>query len=278
MMNRHDFILTNMNKDTNKILEIGASINPAYPKALGWHTEIVDHESADMLRIKYKDTENYKNIEDVDYIATRNYSKAVNKKNNYDLVFASHVIEHTIDLIEFLNDCSFLVKEKGSVKLVIPNKLHTFDYFREATSLQTVIDNHLYINTSVHTLGTTLENWMCAVQTAHGSTFIPYDVNHEDMKFFFSKDSYDINEALYFKNSYDKNVYIDEHKWVFTPKSFELLIYELNLLQYIDLYVSEIYQNDQNSIEFFAILKRGKIELNRDYMLNLFFERKKEGV
>lgn len=55
---------------------------------------------------------NLDNIENVDYICNGEpYVKLVGKSNYYDWVIASHVIEHTPDLISFINDCNEILNE-----------------------------------------------------------------------------------------------------------------------------------------------------------------------
>ena len=79
-------------------------------------------------------------------------------------------------------------------------------------------------------------------------------------------------------DGYDENSYVDLHNWTFTPKSFEILIYELNYLGYINFVVDTI-SKEPDSIEFFVILKRGKIqEINRPLMLDMMIQHKLESL
>lgn len=66
---------------------------------------------------KYKDHHvNLNNIEEVDFVwRDENYSELTGKSKYYDWIIASHVIEHTPDLIGFLNDCDAILKDEGVI-------------------------------------------------------------------------------------------------------------------------------------------------------------------
>lgn len=132
---RKKFLYNNFSKKSD-ILEIGASVSPIYPKSEGYNTEIADYLDEIQLREKYPSKA--EKIEKVDYICSRHYSDTIRKYKFYDIIAASHVIEHVADLIEFLNDCSKLLKDNGKVKFIIPDKRYEFDYFKEETSIRNV--------------------------------------------------------------------------------------------------------------------------------------------
>lgn len=76
---------------------------------------------------------------------------------------------------------------------------------------------------------------------------------------------------------YDENLYLDIHNWTFTPKSFELLIYELNVLGLVNFSVC-MMEKDPDSIEFYVVLNksdRGR-GVDRTYMMNTLIDHKKE--
>ena len=55
--------------------------------------------------------------------------KAIDER--FDLVLASHVLEHTTSLIDFLNECTPLLADNGVLALVVPDHRYCFDRFRE---------------------------------------------------------------------------------------------------------------------------------------------------
>lgn len=274
------FIDKGVNKNSN-ILEIGPNSSPLYPKSEGYNTEIIDYLDEVNLRKKCSKVEDVNRIEKVDYICSRHYADIIKKYKFYDIIAASHVIEHLIDVIEFFNDCSQLLKENGKIKLIVPDKRYEFDYFKEETSIRNVIDQHIYRKDSInHSLGTAVESIFNSVHIENFNTYIPNSalIYKEDMKFSWDRNDVDIVTKLSNTiDNYKEKEYTDRHSWFFTPKSFEILIYQLNILGYIDLMLEEII-TVKNSIEFYVILKKGKEIFNGKYLTNLYIAHKKEYI
>jgi hypothetical protein len=57
-------------------------------------------------------------------------------------LIASHVIEHTTDLIGFLDTAATLLTPDGLVILAVPDKRYCFDYFQPLTTTGDVLDAH----------------------------------------------------------------------------------------------------------------------------------------
>ena len=281
-MNRKDFAYKNIQKEWN-ILEFAPYFNPLYPKKEGYNTEIVDVISRNELIAKaQKDPmiEDWSKIEDVDYIATSDYTKTIGKLKYYDLIAASHVIEHTTDIIAFLNDCSNLLKDDGIVRLFIPDKRYDFDCFRECATTRTAIDTHYgREKKSVHSPGTVIEALFRGCWTDEKSTYIQnsaYEYLSDDMYLLNSNTLGKYKRIKRILDNFDEGRYLDVHSWVVTPKSFEIMIYELNVLGLIDLYIDSI-STMSRAVEFFVDLKKGRIEFDDpDRRLSLYIDRKKE--
>lgn len=60
----------------------------------------------------------------------------------YDFVLASHVLEHVANPILALREWTRLLKEQGTLVLVLPQKEHTFDHRRAVTTLEHLIEDH----------------------------------------------------------------------------------------------------------------------------------------
>ena len=287
-MTREDFIYHNVTKNM-RILEFAPYFRPMYPKAAGYHTEIVDVHTREELIQKGKDDPNVSDIsqiEEVDYVCGANYAEHIGEEGCYDLVAASHLIEHTTDIIAYLRDCSKLLKPDGTVRQIIPDKRYDFDCFREVTSIRTVIDTHLGRgDAEVHSVGTVADHILhvCRCKKEWGGTrpgtYIPnsvYLLDGEALTFSSSYREEQIEELERLTGTFDEKRYIGCHSWVMTPKSFELMIYELNLLGYIDLVIDKIYTN-RRSIEFWVDLKKGRIEKDDPKRrLELCIDRKRE--
>ena len=110
-----------------RIIEIGPSFSPIAPKSEGWNTVSIDHLTKDGLVAKYNGEPfvDVARIEPVDFLwVSGPLSNAVPKTlhGSFDALVASHVIEHTPDLIDFLDSATTLVKYDGVVVLAIPDK------------------------------------------------------------------------------------------------------------------------------------------------------------
>jgi hypothetical protein len=177
-----------------------------------------------------------------------------------------------VDLIAFLSECSEILRQDGTISLAIPDKRYTFDYFRETSSIRTVIDNHIYREHFNHSLGTILEHYMSAVLPDSGGTYMPNSSYLMKDHMAYNKYMETINELM---KNYDEKEYIDCHSWIFTPASLKILIYQLNILNYIDLYIDDIYKVP-HSIEFLVKLRKGRILFNNQELLDLQLELQKE--
>jgi hypothetical protein len=94
-------------------LEIGPSHNPLTPKKEGFNVHILDHASADELREKYEGHGvNLENIEVVDFVwHGEPLHELIGREQCYDWIIASHVIEHTPDLMTFVAEYERLFKQ-----------------------------------------------------------------------------------------------------------------------------------------------------------------------
>ncbi len=273
---RNQRMLSNL-KIQGKGLEIGPSFSPICPKSKGYNIEIIDHLSKEELIKKYVDDPNagkyVDNIEEVDYVWDgRPYSQLIGRTGIYDFIIASHVIEHCVDLIEFLTECSKLLKEDGTLSLAVPDKRYTFDYFREVSSIRTVIDGNRYRMHKSHSLGTLIDSYFNTVAFDRGGVYMPDSAYLLEENLIYQKDIEKMRKSI---DVYHEDDYIDCHSWVFTPASFQLLIYQMNSIGLINLYVDELYKAPE-SIEFLVKLKKGKVNFQYETLLKIQLERQKE--
>jgi SAM-dependent methyltransferase len=231
-------------------LEVGPSHNPLAPKCEGYSVQIIDHMSRKQLIEKYtNDNVRLENIEDVDFVWNgESYTDLTGKKKHYDWIIASHLIEHTPDLIGFLNDCDQVLKDDGVLSLVIPDKRYCFDHYRPITGISKIIDASFNKN-KTHTIGTAAEGILMFVKLDgtiawDKNTIGEYSRPHSRdamLKLF--------NEAI--KNTN----YEDAHAWCFVPHSFRLLIQDLFMLGLIPFQEVDFY--DTEGFEFCITLGRG---------------------
>lgn len=248
-MNRKHLILRHINPQ-DPGLEIGPSHNPIAPKREGFNVQIIDHLSREALVDKYRAHGlNTDKIEPVDFIwKGESYPDLVGRHHCYRWIIASHVIEHTPDLIRFLNDCAMLLQEDGILSLAIPDKRRCFDYYRPITGLGKIIDAHLQ-RCQIHTPGTVAEYYLNVVSQGdaiawdHPINAHPLQANHT------------FEEASsYWRTVLSEKIYLDLHSWCFVPHSFRLMIqdlYDLGLIQ-----LQEVDFHPTEGCEFFMTLGR----------------------
>ena len=130
---------------SSRIIEVGPSVNPVAPRSRGWNSASIDHLDRAGLRVKYATHPGVDIIEPVDFVWTSGLlSDAVpaEQHGSFDVFLASHVIEHTPDLIGFLDAAQVLLKPEGVVVLAVPDKRYCFDYFQPPTTTGQVLDAH----------------------------------------------------------------------------------------------------------------------------------------
>jgi len=230
-------------------IEIGPSHNPIAPKKGGYQVQIIDHLDRSGLLEKYAGHNVcLENIEEVDFVwSGQRYADLVGTTGHYDWLIASHVIEHTPDLVAFINDCSELLNDSGVLILVVPDCRRCFDCFRPLTGLSKVIDACLNGDTR-HTAGTAVEHLLnvctkggaMAWESGNGGTYAFMHTLDEARNA--------LNQAA------DVSRYEDYHGWCFTPGSFRLMMEDLHSLGLID--VREMQFIHTGRFEFFAILGR----------------------
>lgn len=241
-------------------LEIGPYFNPICPKSRGYRVEILDCADRDTLyRQGLQDPnvgDKVKRIEPVDYIwSGEDYRELIGSKERYDYIIASHVIEHTTDLVGFLEQCAALLKENGILSLVIPDKRYCFDFFRENSSLSKVIDKYMAKDKSRHSKGTLAETTANSVMTNYDKLLESDE--YRPMEVYTSQTpNYKIMKSILEEDEY-KGKYIDEHEWVFTPASFRILVNDLQGFDLIrNLAEAAFYPTYMGCNEFFISFRK----------------------
>ncbi|MGH8151784.1 MAG: hypothetical protein ACREPF_03475 [Rhodanobacteraceae bacterium] len=217
-------------------LEIGPSHSPLAPKAEGFHVEILDHASAQDLRTKYRNAGvNIDHIEDVDFVwRGESLPETIGRRDCYDWIIASHVIEHTPDLVGFLVDCQTLLQEAGRLILVIPDKRYCFDHFQSLTSTGDVLDAHQLGRTRASP-GRVFDHFANAA--GKGRNRVTSWRRHAPgvMQLVHSLE----NARDAWRCAQTDDAYVDVHNWRFTPESFHLVIDDLRDLGLLELGITD---------------------------------------
>ena len=244
-------------------VEIGPSHDPIAPKREGFRVHVIDHAPREELVAKYATHGiSLDRIEDVDFIwKGESYLELTGKPKHYDWIIASHLIEHTPDLIAFLDDCDSILKDDGVLSLVIPDKRYCFDRFRPITGLARVVDSHA-AGRKVHTEGTIAEYFMNVA--AKGNVLTWDERSKGDYRFLHSLR--ETHDAM--REAREGETYLDVHNWCFVPHSFRLLLADLHTLGYTKL--REVHFEAPGGYEFYVALGRhgtgpnlGRLDLAR---------------
>lgn len=225
-------------------LEIGPSFSPICPKSAGYNVDTIDHLSQSDLRKKYADHGvDLDAIEPVDFVWTgdRTYSQLTGK--TYDWVIASHVIEHTPDIVSFLQNCEQALNPQGVLALAVPDKRYCFDHLRQPTSLASVLDAYEQKRTT-HGVGTAADYFLNVVKLKTGAW-----ASSNDLEFVHTDK--DVRNAI---SAVRSGAFLDVHSWCFTPSSFRLMIEDLYLLGLTQLRETKFYNTVGN--EFMIALSR----------------------
>jgi GT2 family glycosyltransferase/SAM-dependent methyltransferase len=238
-----------------RMIEIGPSYNPIAPKSAGWDTRTLDHTTRDSLVEKYRGHPgvDVDRIEDVDFVWTGgSMLDAVpsDLHGTFDAFIASHVIEHTTDLVGFLDAAAALLTPAGVVILAVPDKRYCFDYFRPLTTTGDVLEAHA-ASRSRHTRRAIFNHMAYTVKNGGNGAWGQAPMQAID--FFHSIDQ--AGSVLSTVGEDPSSPYVDTHAWQFTPASFELLLLELARLGETDWLVERI--TPATGCEFYAWLRRG---------------------
>lgn len=230
-------------------LEIGPSYNPFLAKASGYNVETLDHADQDALRAHYAQdrTVDPDRIEPVDYVSDgSSMVEIIGATGRYDFIVASHMIEHTPDLVGFLRDCEQLLKPEGVLVLAVPDNRYCFDKLRPLSSIGQVVEA-AYEKRTRHTMASLFDHaaYYCELngrgswlRSEEGEVRIRYPLKHADER-----------RSLHYRPEYT-----DNHAWQFTPSSFRLIVEDLHTLGLSGLREASFAETDL--FEFQTVLAR----------------------
>jgi SAM-dependent methyltransferase len=244
---------------TARILEIGPGYNPVAPKSGGWNTHVVDHATRDELRRKYSSAAvNLDAFEEVDTVwngCALHEAIPAELLGSFDIIIASHVLEHVPDLVGFLQSATRLLQPAGVVSLAIPDRRFCFDYFKPPSGTGDVLEAFLQQRTR-HSLRSSWNHVAYATRMDGLEAWAQHAVFNPEFI-----DSFDTATSVLqnYRNG-GPDSYVDCHAWLLTPAAFKLIILELGLLGLIDQRITALYGPE--GCEFFATLERGAERFN----------------
>lgn len=248
-LSRNEKLLLNCDINTSG-LEIGPSYNPIAAKAAGYRVDILDHADARTLREKYKDHNvDLSRIEEVDYVWSGQALHDLTKKtDHYDWIIASHVIEHTPDLVSFLIQCELMLKPGGILSLAVPDHRYCFDVFRPVSTSGDVIQAFIEKRRK-HSAGAIFDHFSMGAKKNgtlawNKGVLGEYSLIHDTVKH--------AQAVLAYASSSDE--YIDIHNWRFTPSSFKLTLADIHALGYVSFTIKTFFETE--GFEFVCQLQK----------------------
>jgi SAM-dependent methyltransferase len=248
---RRTALLRSMLPTGGRGLEIGPGYNPLLPKVEGFRVETVDYTDADGLRMKYHSNPyvDIGRIETVDHVMDeeRTLAETVGQPGTFDYVVASHVMEHTPDMLGFLKSCEELLAPRGVLLLAIPDKRHCFDVLQPLASTGAVLQAHLDRRTRP-TPGTVFDEVAYNAVRGDAIGWAPHD--SQPLRFFASL----CVAAQAYQSARRLPYYQDVHVWRFVPSSFRLIAQDLNAIG--EIFLREDQFHDSVGNEFYVTLSR----------------------
>lgn len=247
---RRKMISSYLEKVKPKVLEIGAFDNATFHSELGDDVHYLDFFSADELKEMHNGNprRRLQHTVTVDYVVkSKHFAVEIDQK--FDLIVANHVIEHILDVIFWFKQLESLLTKDGTIFLSVPDRRFTFDYFRNVSSATQMIRAHeeklempdywqLLDHFYYHQKVNLRELW----EGVQPSSFKP---------------RFSLLEAMTMAKEKSKE-YTDAHCWVFTDKSFEQCVRDLQSAAMLNLEIHAIKEPMANSAEFHVLLKPRK--------------------
>ncbi len=248
---RTSLLMSHLDKSL-RIVEIGPSYHPIAPKAQGWRTTIVDYMSRDGLIGLYgSHNVDTASIEEVDVVWSEGalsdaFPEAL--RGSYDVVVASHILEHSPDIIRFLSSCQALLNATGFVLLVVPDKRECFDFFKPASNSSDALEAYDQRRTRhLRRLQFLHVGWAVATQDGIAWRDLPPRGMQLVHRLHEAKSAFDT-----LQDGPDAP-YTDCHAWFFTPASFELLVLDLRAMGLLALEID--YLSPPLGSEFITVLR-----------------------
>ena len=256
-LGRNDKILAHLTRQM-KILEIGPSYSPVIRRGEGWNVFSLDHMDAEGLRQKYAydPVHNLSNIEEVDFVWREGpFDSAITEqhKASFDAIIGSHVIEHFPDLLGFLLAASRVLKPRGILSLVVPDKRFCFDFFQPLALTGDILQAHAE-QRNRHTPKAAFNGFAYPIKSGGKMAWGP---GHTETLGFVFPNSLQEGQKVYDSQCDPSSPYLDVHGWYFTPSSFRLICLELNALGLLPFEEIGFFSTTEGC-EFFVTLKKNE--------------------
>ena len=246
---REDVLRSNLALSTSLGLELGPLDRPVVRKSDG-KIIYADHLDEDALkRIYHNDPAvDCSNLHVDVVLGEKSLSQLFRPPFLLDYVIASHVIEHVPDMIGWLEDISRILRPGGQFKLAIPDRRFTFDFLRRESSLADIISAYA----TKATVPQPREVLDFYLNVAEVDLVSAWQGTLDRKKLHVGKR----HTALALARQVAQNGnYLEIHCWVFTPKSFALLMADLSLLGLNKFLCTMFVDTQPHTLEFFVSMQ-----------------------
>jgi predicted SAM-dependent methyltransferase len=238
-------------------VEIGPLANPFLKKSQFPNVKYADIRDTKGVLAEYVNgrmSVDESNIVAIDYVCSDSYPGTIGV-GTIDAFFSSHVIEHTIDILQHLIEVGECLKEGGVYGMVIPNKNYAHDKFRAVTTIRDAIDVHKYGRKALARL--VFDSRLNALH------FSKYTMKQTDHKGFYVPL---VKNSVGFIDSYDDFILGQAHAWVFTYSSFLEFIRDGIMCELLHYTLESQHSPEEQDEEVdFGIVLRKNSKLLSDY-------------
>lgn len=228
-------------------LEIGPGCNP---RLIGDNVRYFDVKSKAELDQRYKNEPSARVPDEIHYVDPHGSLAEIADK--FDIVFSSHVIEHTIDFLGHLNEVESLLNEGGLYVVAAPNKNFTFDYFKPTSVVEDVLAKHFEKRR-----GPPLSLRSVLLEVMRRTHNVParhWDDDHGAANY----ETKDVLRSIAnFESTAANSVAMSGfHNWFFTEESFSEIVSSLHALGLTALQIQQSYNTTYGGMTFTAALSR----------------------
>jgi SAM-dependent methyltransferase len=236
-------------------LEFGALNRPLVRREQG-DIRYVDVLPTEELRRNTSEFGDYKRAEfvDVDYVWSRgNFREAIGSDTEFDYALASHVIEHTPNMIGWLDDVLSVLKPGGLMCLAVPDKRYTFDILRAPTPPSIVIDNYLR-QEAMPRAQHIFDHYSQVVEISADQVRAAWHglLDHKTLRRYHS----DEDALRLARHAETTGQYVEGHMYVFTPRSMLKLLEMAIGLGLLRAQLYKFWDTAHGSFEFIFILRK----------------------